>query len=563
MPKQILKIDQFHGGLSTNSDPRDIADNELSAATDIMVDEIGKIRLLGGTTAPVGGENNYHADWANPTSSVIKPGYGLFQFSHDRIDGHTAGTGVETGADYLVFGNADTPDAIHVYSNEDGVWGDIDGGFTDNSDGDCKFVFYFVDGVLRICDAEFGNANVNKWYGYVYRKDTRHPNVITDGDGSVGTISTWKLDSQYPSAPTTSAATLVEKSRSSFVVGDVSLDDALTFRIDGGAGQSVDKFALDNEAYDAAVAAQNYTLNICGTADADHVKLLSPFVQDSTMSSGVNSIWNEASTNYWANDSAYLLESTHLLTNHIVDSIGGEDKVLEIPRDKYYDEYDDSWSEGDPGTDASEDFDGAHDMNEYTHIKVSKNIVSQSTPNPAATITWDGATAPVIKFDIYVTAGHPVLDSTYGGMGVKVLHGDATQGGWFFNSAECSMNNISGCNKFAGLDDANAWNITPGEWSTISLPITDWTNTLPSGIAVYNPNLHANPTPDVSLWNSVGIVFTHQPIECTWGLAGTANPTKHIYIKNFRTETDSVTSDKALRFYYAWKYDGVFYSPLS
>ncbi len=29
MPKQIFKIDQFHGGLSTNSDPRDIAENEL------------------------------------------------------------------------------------------------------------------------------------------------------------------------------------------------------------------------------------------------------------------------------------------------------------------------------------------------------------------------------------------------------------------------------------------------------------------------------------------------------------------------------------------------------
>ena len=28
MPKQIYKIEQFHGGLNTNSDPRDIADNE-------------------------------------------------------------------------------------------------------------------------------------------------------------------------------------------------------------------------------------------------------------------------------------------------------------------------------------------------------------------------------------------------------------------------------------------------------------------------------------------------------------------------------------------------------
>ena len=31
MPKQQLKIEQFHGGLNTDSDPRDIADNEFSA----------------------------------------------------------------------------------------------------------------------------------------------------------------------------------------------------------------------------------------------------------------------------------------------------------------------------------------------------------------------------------------------------------------------------------------------------------------------------------------------------------------------------------------------------
>ena len=33
------KIEQFHGGLNSNSDPRDIAENELSTATDVMVDE--------------------------------------------------------------------------------------------------------------------------------------------------------------------------------------------------------------------------------------------------------------------------------------------------------------------------------------------------------------------------------------------------------------------------------------------------------------------------------------------------------------------------------------------
>ena len=51
MPKQVYRILQFHGGLNSNSDPRDIAENELSDATDIMVDEVGKVRMQGGIAA--------------------------------------------------------------------------------------------------------------------------------------------------------------------------------------------------------------------------------------------------------------------------------------------------------------------------------------------------------------------------------------------------------------------------------------------------------------------------------------------------------------------------------
>ena len=47
MPKQIYKIDQFHGGLNSNADPRDIAGDELSEAQDVVVDEIGIIRNMG------------------------------------------------------------------------------------------------------------------------------------------------------------------------------------------------------------------------------------------------------------------------------------------------------------------------------------------------------------------------------------------------------------------------------------------------------------------------------------------------------------------------------------
>ena len=63
MPKQILKIDQFHGGLNSNADPRDIAPNELSVGTDIMIDELGKVRNMGGVAQ--------HYNYTNSALSLI------------------------------------------------------------------------------------------------------------------------------------------------------------------------------------------------------------------------------------------------------------------------------------------------------------------------------------------------------------------------------------------------------------------------------------------------------------------------------------------------------------
>ena len=80
MPKQIWKIDEFHGGLNSHADPRDILNNELAVATDVAVNRFGKIKLLGGNaevwTQPDAGDD----------SIGLQPGYGLFQFSHD-MDG--------------------------------------------------------------------------------------------------------------------------------------------------------------------------------------------------------------------------------------------------------------------------------------------------------------------------------------------------------------------------------------------------------------------------------------------------------------------------------------------
>ena len=76
MPKQLYKIDQFHGGLNSNSDPRDIADNEFSSAKDVVFNELGRIRTMGGVAA--------HGDMNSTITGHVEPGYGIYQISHDR-----------------------------------------------------------------------------------------------------------------------------------------------------------------------------------------------------------------------------------------------------------------------------------------------------------------------------------------------------------------------------------------------------------------------------------------------------------------------------------------------
>ena len=233
MPKQTYKIENFHGGLSSNSDPRDIADNELSEAQDVMVDELGKIRTMGGA-APHG--------TIDAGAAAINPGYGLFQFSSDRtaanvlladysgthtdgnhstimtdsaagfpvdaLIGATINNYTDNGSSGVITDNdATTVTVSSLSGGSSNIWqtsdvytitnipktgddylalADTDGAAnidiwsrtTDNwgagvidlgSATGMKPCFYYVDGALRVSDGSFA-ANDNQWYGYVYSK---------------------------------------------------------------------------------------------------------------------------------------------------------------------------------------------------------------------------------------------------------------------------------------------------------------------------------------------------------------------------------------------------------
>jgi hypothetical protein len=173
MPKQIIEIGSFHGGLNNNGDPRDIKVEELSQAQDIMIDEIGKVRTMGSHVP--------HA--STPKAVTITEGHGLFYFSHDRLGAQDASTGqVQTGDDYLALADSGGDANIEIYSRVDdegggGGWGSaarIDLG----SDSGMKAVYYYADGNLRVGDGAFNANNRVKWYGYIDR--------YFYGDGSTG-----------------------------------------------------------------------------------------------------------------------------------------------------------------------------------------------------------------------------------------------------------------------------------------------------------------------------------------------------------------------------------------
>jgi len=162
MPKQVFKIENFHGGLNSSSDPRDVLENELPVVTDIMVDQIGKIRTIGSVVAHGSADEQLDNTGASAVGQVV--GSGLFQFDHDRTGAEDAGDSeAETGDNYLALYD-DNDAEVWVYSNAVTDWDDdkdssLHGvinfkGKTTSSTARPNFLS--VDGALRISTGEFG-----------------------------------------------------------------------------------------------------------------------------------------------------------------------------------------------------------------------------------------------------------------------------------------------------------------------------------------------------------------------------------------------------------------------
>ena len=193
MPKQYLRLSDFSGGLNTRFDARDINDNELTLANNVQVYKTGQI-FTSTSTASV------HAD-LDRSAGTTTSGYGLFLFKADNDISNNAKS-IELLALADSDGDAqvdiiedpfDTISARDVTNHQgDGGGGTapIDLGSTTGG----KFIYYYVDGALRIADANGGANNTVTWYGHVDR--TGSANTVPGGN-----LDTWVETNNNLAAP--------------------------------------------------------------------------------------------------------------------------------------------------------------------------------------------------------------------------------------------------------------------------------------------------------------------------------------------------------------------------
>ena len=162
MPKQFKTYSRFEGGLNTITSRRDIADNELSEAVDVVVDELGVIKSCGRFTDNTSDYN------ATVGATAVQAGYGLFQarFDYDASNNNTSPVAT-------FFANADNgTNCVVRRADNNGSFSDAItlGAVTGDNQG--KVIYHLADGFVRACDTNTNNVSTAvKKYGFIKTTD--------------------------------------------------------------------------------------------------------------------------------------------------------------------------------------------------------------------------------------------------------------------------------------------------------------------------------------------------------------------------------------------------------
>ena len=165
MPKQTLKIEGFHGGLNTNSDPRDINDNQFPESENVKITKLGQIKTLGKSSGSALG--------GTPNNTLNLINRGLFVMGSDR---RVSSPFTETN-ETLIFAYDTADDKIDIHDVVSDAW-------TNNAiDINTTYpVYYSADGIARVSDGNL--VNDGKWFGYkgtTFFQNSSLTNMVQDG----------------------------------------------------------------------------------------------------------------------------------------------------------------------------------------------------------------------------------------------------------------------------------------------------------------------------------------------------------------------------------------------
>ena len=187
MPKEVLDLRSFSGGLNNNTNPRDLDTSEFQEIKGLSLETPGKLKVSGAVA------DLPHVSSADEEkfTTTLNHGNGLFHFNSDRDPNDAALSNTE-----LLLINDVTNHKVKVFDKTDGAYesgSEIDYGTTGTT-----VDYYAVDGQVRVSANNQANTNnQNKWYGYINR-------VFHYGNDDVNvhlirTVNGFTVDNSYPS----------------------------------------------------------------------------------------------------------------------------------------------------------------------------------------------------------------------------------------------------------------------------------------------------------------------------------------------------------------------------
>ena len=168
MPKQVLKIDKFHGGISNDAASTDIADNELEVLSNVKVNELGKISMLG--------DCGVNDDDFSSAVALTDHGRGFTMINTDfslfEANASSADVGIGSGASsvgshsYWLAETASGAEIVKVGTDS------TNGQFTlgNNTTKQSAPEFYWMKGALRAYDSDFSVKGLPRWRGHIEGK---------------------------------------------------------------------------------------------------------------------------------------------------------------------------------------------------------------------------------------------------------------------------------------------------------------------------------------------------------------------------------------------------------